>query len=142
MVGEHLWYHLSHCKIRLLCRLESIQLFHSIFSSSCHPKNGEINKKKKRKKLVERTTKSFYLTSFSQIFWFVQTAPLSRSCTLTRKFGTFGFKWSLGFIHRLYSIVNSASGTSTSVVALLKMLTPEISIFVKVIKELLGHLIQ
>ena len=57
---------------------------------------------------------------------------------LTRKFGTFGFKWSLG----LYSIVNSASGTSTSVVALLKMLTPEISIFVKVIKELLGHLIQ
>ena len=61
---------------------------------------------------------------------------------LTRKFGTFGFKWSLGFIHRLYSIVNSALGTSTSVVALLKMLTPEISIFVKVIKELLGHLIQ
>ena len=55
---------------------------------------------------------------------------------LTRKFGTFGF------IHRLYSIVNSALGTSTSVVALLKMLTPEISIFVKVVKELLGHLIQ
>ena len=43
---------------------------------------------------------------------------------LTRKFGTFGFKWSLGFIHRLYSIVNSASVTSTSVVALLKMSTP------------------
>ena len=49
---------------------------------------------------------------------------------LTRKFGTFGFT------------VNSASGTSTSVVALLKMLTPEVSIFVKVIKEVLGHLIQ
>ena len=61
---------------------------------------------------------------------------------LTRKFGTFGFKWSLRFIHRLYSIVNSASVTSTSVVALLKMPTPKISIFVKVIKELLGHLIQ